>query len=133
MLLSSFLLFFFSSRRRHTRCALVTGVQTCALPIYLTWLGVLAPQGTPNAIVQRLNAEINTILQDQKFKDTLATLGTNPMGGSSAAFDNMIKEDARMSATLIENAGRSEEQTSELQSTNAQLVSRLLLAKKKKK
>src|SRR3546814_7048107 len=27
---------FFSSRRRHTRCALVTGVQTCALPIYLS-------------------------------------------------------------------------------------------------
>src|SRR3546814_10044758 len=27
-------LFFFASRRRHTRCALVTGVQTCALPIY---------------------------------------------------------------------------------------------------
>src|SRR3546814_6558997 len=27
-------LFFVSSRRRHTRCALVTGVQTCALPIY---------------------------------------------------------------------------------------------------
>src|SRR3546814_4753108 len=38
-----FLFFFFSSRRRHTRCALVTGVQTCALPILLaamlaTWL-----------------------------------------------------------------------------------------------
>src|SRR3546814_1709433 len=31
---SCLLLFFFSSRRRHTRCALVTGVQTCALPIY---------------------------------------------------------------------------------------------------
>src|SRR3546814_9232947 len=31
-----FLFFFFSSRRRHTRCALVTGVQTCALPILLT-------------------------------------------------------------------------------------------------
>src|SRR3546814_1076936 len=30
-----FLLFFFSSRRRHTRCALVTGVQTCALPILI--------------------------------------------------------------------------------------------------
>src|SRR3546814_8343929 len=29
----SCLCFFFSSRRRHTRCALVTGVQTCALPI----------------------------------------------------------------------------------------------------
>src|SRR3546814_10275857 len=33
MLWSSFVFFFFSSRRRHTRCALVTGVQTCALPI----------------------------------------------------------------------------------------------------
>src|SRR3546814_4698860 len=30
--------FFFSSRRRHTRCALVTGVQTCALPIFGGWL-----------------------------------------------------------------------------------------------
>src|SRR3546814_7645263 len=30
---SLFDMFFFSSRRRHTRCALVTGVQTCALPI----------------------------------------------------------------------------------------------------
>src|SRR3546814_8430998 len=29
------MLFFFSSRRRHTRCALVTGVQTCALPILI--------------------------------------------------------------------------------------------------
>src|SRR3546814_9587444 len=29
-----FICFFFSSRRRHTRCALVTGVQTCALPIF---------------------------------------------------------------------------------------------------
>src|SRR3546814_1651461 len=33
--------FFFSSRRRHTRCALVTGVQTCALPISLVGDGVV--------------------------------------------------------------------------------------------
>src|SRR3546814_2244133 len=32
-LVGVFSFFFFSSRRRHTRCALVTGVQTCALPI----------------------------------------------------------------------------------------------------
>src|SRR3546814_282569 len=45
--ISSCGLFFFSSRRRHTRCALVTGVQTCALPIFtalarLRWLFVIA-------------------------------------------------------------------------------------------
>src|SRR3546814_9193990 len=32
--------FFFSSRRRHTRCALVTGVQTCALPIFQALKGI---------------------------------------------------------------------------------------------
>src|SRR3546814_8656429 len=35
--------FFFSSRRRHTRCALVTGVQTCALPIYTEPLMLRSP------------------------------------------------------------------------------------------
>src|SRR3546814_5838679 len=38
--------FFFSSRRRHTRCALVTGVQTCALPISA---GESAPAEMPEA------------------------------------------------------------------------------------
>src|SRR3546814_3032734 len=36
-----FVVFFFSSRRRHTRCALVTGVQTCALPISILVAGVV--------------------------------------------------------------------------------------------
>src|SRR3546814_5009572 len=43
------LFFFFSSRRRHTRCALVTGVQTCALPIYMvieSWLNERATNET---------------------------------------------------------------------------------------
>src|SRR3546814_2505852 len=44
---SMFMLFFFSSRRRHTRCALVTGVQTCALPILIeSYLIALDPAGS---------------------------------------------------------------------------------------
>src|SRR3546814_6081843 len=39
----SFYCFFFSSRRRHTSCALVTGVQTCALPIFHIVTGLLLP------------------------------------------------------------------------------------------
>src|SRR3546814_5062785 len=35
-------IFFFSSRRRHTRCALVTGVQTCALPILVDAISGMA-------------------------------------------------------------------------------------------
>src|SRR3546814_2120116 len=36
---------FFSSRRRHTICALVTGVQTCALPIYMVLLQTMQDLG----------------------------------------------------------------------------------------
>src|SRR3546814_7983156 len=46
--------FFFSSRRRHTRCALVTGVQTCALPIYDQRWRVLFDTGR-HALVWRLH------------------------------------------------------------------------------
>src|SRR3546814_5202366 len=42
--------FFFSSRRRHTRCALVTGVQTCALPIYWDSIGNASVEGAVDGI-----------------------------------------------------------------------------------
>src|SRR3546814_6001401 len=42
------MVFFFSSRRRHTSCALVTGVQTCALPIFTTCTIGLGLNGTLN-------------------------------------------------------------------------------------
>src|SRR3546814_7066545 len=50
-------LFFFSSRRRHTRCALVTGVQTCALPI--CYIGRLTPGGKPRQFAESSNAIAN--------------------------------------------------------------------------
>src|SRR3546814_7034791 len=43
-------LFFFSSRKRHTRCALVTGVQTCALPI------CVSPQDLPDEEIDLVGA-----------------------------------------------------------------------------
>src|SRR3546814_15669072 len=42
--------FFFSSRRRHTRCALVTGVQTCALPISVQGRFLIAARDAPEAV-----------------------------------------------------------------------------------
>src|SRR6184192_1157036 len=72
--------FFFSSRRRHTRCRLVTGVQTCALPIYkalgqkihmfdrtLDVVGVLPPGFYfPNKTSIWFPA--NTIFRDNEFR-----------------------------------------------------------------
>src|SRR3546814_4229506 len=50
-----FNVFFFSSRRRHTRCALVTGVQTCALPISNKGLA-----GAPDDIRERVRTQTAT-------------------------------------------------------------------------
>src|SRR3546814_1709547 len=47
--------FFFSSRRRHTRCALVTGVQTCALPI--SWRAIRGRSGLPPQTSRAIAAE----------------------------------------------------------------------------
>src|SRR3546814_4228247 len=57
--------FFFSSRRRHTRCALVTGVQTCALPIC----------GRPCTGPQPLCCESVTRTERGAFTMRIATIG----------------------------------------------------------
>src|SRR3546814_6147093 len=51
-IVSSCQIFFFSRRRRHTRCALVTGVQTCALPIYcfVLCISTASPQISPHSL-----------------------------------------------------------------------------------
>src|SRR3546814_18255941 len=60
------MLFFFSSRRRHTICALVTGVQTCALPIWLLTAGV---SGLSSGSVES-GATIAEVLQESGVEPT---------------------------------------------------------------
>src|SRR3546814_294507 len=60
------LCFFFSSRRRHTRCALVTGVQTCALPIsttIITFLMVFVIQNAQNRDGAALQAKLDELIR----------------------------------------------------------------------
>src|SRR3546814_10660053 len=64
--------FFFSSRRRHTICALVTGVQTCALPIWLSVFGIIG--GEEGALIKPVSRAL--LLRD--------ALQTNEHGGLGA-------------------------------------------------
>src|SRR3546814_5345624 len=50
--------FFFASRRRHTRCALVTGVQTCALPIWPTRQAAESSTRPPSISLRRLSFKV---------------------------------------------------------------------------
>src|SRR3546814_9404352 len=111
--------FFFSSRRRHTRCALVTGVQTCALPISFRYPAFqpghgLAPPGTvrrwPSLATKVFyrRGGFNWLMScyvDFDFYGRCFCMKTaEPPRPGSAATSSVMKN------------GRSEEHTSELQS-----------------
>src|SRR3546814_10241600 len=72
-------LFFFSSRRRHTRCALVTGVQTCALPIYGGFthnLAIFFCPGLPHLLVHHEHQRVcHVVPQRQIFLSDVVQLG----------------------------------------------------------
>src|SRR3546814_2154594 len=107
--------FCFSSRRRHTRCALVTGVQTCALPIYLG--DGVEPQ---RVLVHhdRLQ-ELAHHLQHLGVEDELLEGGDEPaLHPAGAVHDHVGMAHHRAPQRHLRFIGglRSEEHTSELQS-----------------
>src|SRR3546814_5008976 len=65
LLVFSQCLFFFSSRRRHTRCALVTGVQTCALPICFHQLFLRREMIVQNSVQKQLFEEISGYIRNR--------------------------------------------------------------------
>src|SRR3546814_5991734 len=104
--------FFFSSRRRHTRCALVTGVQTCALPILLR-VGV--------AVGRRdLRVRLDDVVRLKKRVDRELPVAWQTLGDVQidVAVFQLPRIDMRLGflAEIIATRRRSEEHTSELQS-----------------
>src|SRR3546814_1835584 len=76
--------FFFSSRRRHTRCALVTGVQTCALPIYR--------QAEPEALLQSFQSggrESVAVDAGGRRRERIRDVGSVP-----STFTQVLSDDA---------------------------------------
>ena len=58
-----------------------------------SWNGVLAPSGTPAAIVRQLNAEINKILALPEIQGRLIDVGYEPVGGAPEDFGNLIRRE----------------------------------------
>src|SRR3546814_9852831 len=80
--------FVLSSRRRHTRCALVTGVQTCALPISAATSGstseVMNPQAKNN-VVTEANAPVALLWVGMRLSTELASVIDLRSGGPGGA------------------------------------------------
>lgn len=70
-----------------------------------TWTGVVAPAGTPRAIVDRLNAAINKAMTSQAFLQKFANTGDEPGGGTPEDFAAAIKTDSAKWGELIKRAG----------------------------
>lgn len=70
-----------------------------------SYFGVFAPPGTPGAIVQKLNADINKILTMTDFRERLASLGGEPAGGTPEALTRLIVNERKKFADVIKRAG----------------------------
>ena len=69
------------------------------------WYGIVAPRGTPIAIVETLNKEINTALTDPNMRKRLTDLGVAVFAGSPADFAKFIVDETNKWAKVIKFAG----------------------------
>ena len=96
------------------RSSLVPDIPTVAeagLPGFQSsvWFGLLGPAGTPPAVVERVNAEMNRILRDAAIQERFATLGFESAGGTPAEFAATIAaESARWSKVIRETNVKAE-------------------------
>jgi tripartite-type tricarboxylate transporter receptor subunit TctC len=71
----------------------------------LAWNGLFAPAGTPDAVVQRINADANAVLQDPAVRQALDAQGLTVVGGSAADFRRAIDADVRRWGPVITKIG----------------------------
>lgn len=69
------------------------------------WYGIVAPKGTPAAVVGKLNAAVNRLLKEPGFRDKLASTGAEPRGGSVADFRAMIDAEVPRTEKLVKQSG----------------------------
>jgi tripartite-type tricarboxylate transporter receptor subunit TctC len=68
------------------------------------WLGLLAPKGTPPALVQRLNEAVSKVTSQPEIRQLWGRQGATPMVMSTAAFDQYIQDDIAKWARVIHAA-----------------------------
>jgi tripartite-type tricarboxylate transporter receptor subunit TctC len=72
---------------------------------FVGWNGVLAPAGTPSAIIRRLNTDFNKLITDTSFANRfLRTYSVEPVGGSPEEFDSFLRNAREVTAQLIKSA-----------------------------
>jgi tripartite-type tricarboxylate transporter receptor subunit TctC len=96
-----------TGRNRSTVAPELPTVHEDGVPKYeaLIWLGMMAPAGTPDAIIQRLNTEINKIVNAPDVKATWAKQGAVAMSMTAPVFAKYVADDVAKWATIVKVSG----------------------------
>lgn len=69
------------------------------------WLGLMAPAGTPRPVLEKLNAEVNKLLNSPEVRDNWAKQGTTTMGMSIEQFDKFLRDEIVKWAKVVKLSG----------------------------
>lgn len=78
-----------------------------AVPAFnsISWIGLLAPAGTPPAVVDQIAADLREVINTPEVKSRLVDLGGVPRSTSPAEFSRLIDDDRKRYTTIIKNRG----------------------------
>ena len=71
----------------------------------VNWFGIIAPAATPAAIIARINAELNKVLNAAHIRDSLRAQGVDVAGGSAEEFARIIRADFSKWAKVVRESG----------------------------
>jgi tripartite-type tricarboxylate transporter receptor subunit TctC len=94
-----------TAKRWHTLPNVPTVAETIPGYEVVLWFGTMAPRGTPQPIINQLNAGINKALQSADIKKNLAADGMTPSGGTPQAFDERIRKDYERWTRVVKESG----------------------------
>jgi tripartite-type tricarboxylate transporter receptor subunit TctC len=69
------------------------------------WFGLTSPKGTPKAVVDKLNAELNKMLKKPEVREKLTAAGADIVGAGPAAFSTRIETETKRWTALLAKAG----------------------------
>jgi tripartite-type tricarboxylate transporter receptor subunit TctC len=69
------------------------------------WIGLLAPAGTPPAIIEKLSAAANDALKAESVRAALKAQGTDPVGGTPKEFADFIRADIEKWTAVLATSG----------------------------
>jgi tripartite-type tricarboxylate transporter receptor subunit TctC len=71
----------------------------------VNWFGILAPAGTPRAVVVRINKELNAALAAPSLRERLSVQGADGVGGTPEEFGRVIRSDLAKWAKVVKASG----------------------------